>query len=92
MLRYKFQPEHLHLQALGIMRISRTVQSMREVAQLPEVGWRREVGEAALTAIYLSTLARWLSDASPDNARTHAFLDGLLAMAERAAMTIAPRS
>lgn len=86
MLRYKFQPEHLHLQAQGIVRISRTVQAMREVAGLPEVGWRRELGEAALTSIYLSTFARWLADGSPGASATHAFLDGLLARAERAAL------
>jgi ubiquinone biosynthesis protein COQ9 len=51
MLRYKLQPEHIHLQALGVMRISRTVQWMREVARLPGVGWRRELEDAALTSI-----------------------------------------
>ncbi|HMC14558.1 MAG TPA: TetR family transcriptional regulator, partial [Albitalea sp.] len=34
MLRYKFQPEHVHLQVMGIMRISRTVQWVRDVALL----------------------------------------------------------
>ena len=85
MLRYKLQPEHLHLQARGVMRISRTVQWIREVARLPAVGWRREFEEAALTSIYLATLARWLADGSADAERTPAFLDGLLALAERAA-------
>jgi len=84
MLRYKFQPEHLHLQAREVMRISRTVQWMRDVAHLPETGWRRELGEAALTAIYLSTFARWLADGSPGSQRTRAWLDRLLSMAERA--------
>ena len=92
MLRYKFQPEHLHLQAQGVVRISRTVQSMREAARLPEVGWRRELGEAALTTIYLSTFARWLADGSPGASATHAFLDGLLSVAERAALKIAARA
>lgn len=89
MLRYKLQPEHLHLQALGVMRVSRTVQWIREVAMLPAVGWRREVEEAVLTAIYLTTFARWLVDDSPASARTHAVLDRLLAAAERAALWLA---
>jgi ubiquinone biosynthesis protein COQ9 len=38
MLRYKLHPEHLHLQARGIARISRTVQWIREVALLPSAG------------------------------------------------------
>ena len=75
MLRYKLHPEHLHLQALGVTRISRTVQWIREVALLPSVGWRQELEEAALTAIYLSTFAYWLSDDSRGFAGTHAFLD-----------------
>lgn len=85
MLRYKFQPEHLHLQAQGAVRISRTVQWIREVARLPAVGWRREAEEAVLTSIYLATFARWLADDSPRTGRTRDFLDGLLAAAERTA-------
>lgn len=64
MLRYKLHPEHLHLQALGAVRVSRTVQTMREVAGLTAVGWRREAEETALTAMYLSTLLSWLRDES----------------------------
>lgn len=85
MLRYKFQPEHLHLQAQGAVRISRTVQWIREVARLPAVGWRREFEEAVLTSIYLATFTHWLADDSAGAERTRAFLDGLLAAAERTA-------
>lgn len=90
MLRYKFQPEHVHLQVMGVMRVSRTVQWLRDVALLPETGWRRELGEAALTSIYLTTFARWLADDSPDAQKALAWLDRLLAMAERAALRIGP--
>jgi ubiquinone biosynthesis protein COQ9 len=88
MLRYKFQPEHLHLQAQGVVRISRTVQWIREAACIPSVGWRREFEEAALTSIYLATFARWLADGSANAERTRAFLDGLLSVAERAALRL----
>jgi AcrR family transcriptional regulator len=91
MLRYKLQPEHIHLQALGLTRISRTVQWIREAALLAEVGWRRELQEAALTAIYLSTFAYWLNDDSPQSERTRALLERLLATAERAALRLGPR-
>jgi ubiquinone biosynthesis protein COQ9 len=83
MLRYKFHPEHLHLQARGIMRISRTVQWIREVAMLPAVGWRREGEEATLTSIYLAAFACWLTDNSAGTQRTRRFLKSLLATAER---------
>lgn len=89
MLRYKFQPEHVHLQALGLTRISHTVQWIREVAELPSAGWRRELEEVALSAIYLATFAYWLNDDSPEAQRTHASLDRLLARAERAALRLA---
>jgi AcrR family transcriptional regulator len=92
MLRYKLQPEHLHLQALGLTRISRTVQWIREAALLPAVGWRRELEEAALTAMYVTAFAFWLNDESPGAERTHALLARLLAAAERAALRLAPRS
>jgi ubiquinone biosynthesis protein COQ9 len=60
MLAYKMHPEHLHLQAQGIMRISRTVQTMRELSLLRATGLRREIEEAALTTWYLAKFARWL--------------------------------
>jgi ubiquinone biosynthesis protein COQ9 len=85
MLGYKLQPEHLHLQARGIMRISRTVQTIREVALLPAVGWRRELEEAALTSIYLATFASWLADPTPRSQRTRRLLETLLSGAERGA-------
>lgn len=82
MLRYKLQPEHLHLQVLGALRISRTVQWIREAALLPATGWRRECEEAALTAIYLTTFASWLRDDSLGASRSRSLLDRLLARAE----------
>lgn len=91
MLRYKMHPEHVHLQALGVIRISRTVQWIREAALLPSIGWRREMEEAALTAIYLSAFAYWLHDASPGSARTRALVDRLLMAAERATLGLTDR-
>ena len=88
MLRYKLQPEHIHLQALGVTRVSRTVQWIREAACLESRGLRRELEEVALTTLYLATFACWLSDGTPGFERTHALLDALLARAERAALAL----
>lgn len=85
MLGYKLHPEHVHLQARGLARISRTVQWIREVALLPATGLRREIEEAALTGIYLATFARWLGDDSVGYAATRRFLQRRLDWAERAA-------
>jgi ubiquinone biosynthesis protein COQ9 len=86
MLLYKLQPEHLHLHARGVWRVSRTVQWIREVAQVPSIGWRQEIDEAVLTAIYLSTLAHWLADGTPNFERTRRLLDRLLGLAGRATL------
>jgi ubiquinone biosynthesis protein COQ9 len=83
MLGYKLHPEHLHLQARGIARISRTVQWIREVAMLPSVGWRRELEEATLTTIYLVTFSTWMRDRSAGAQRTRRLLERLLTTAER---------
>lgn len=91
MLRYKLQPDHVHLQAQGLLRISRTVQWLRETAALPEAGWRRELQEIALTGICLVTFAHWLGDNSPGAEKTRALLDRLLATAEHMALQITPR-
>ncbi|MBI5276694.1 MAG: TetR/AcrR family transcriptional regulator [Burkholderiales bacterium] len=85
MLGYKLRPEHLHLQARGVARISRTVQWFRETAMLPSTGWRREAEEAALTSIYLTVFSYWLWDSSPASENTRRFLRTSLAAAERGA-------
>lgn len=88
MLRYKLQPDHPHLQAQGVLRISRTVQWLRETACLPATGWRRELEEVALSAIFVGAVARWLHDDSPDSGRTRAWLERQLKRAERVAMRL----
>ena len=91
MIGYKLHPEHLHLQVRGIARVSRTVQWIREVAMLPSVGWRREVEEAALTTIYLTTFSCWLADKTVGAERTRRLLKRLLAGAEQGALWLAQR-
>jgi AcrR family transcriptional regulator len=91
MLRYKLQPDHLHLQAAWLMRISRTVQWIRETARLPTAGWRREVEEVVLTGMFLGAIGVWLLDRSPNARRTRRWLEGRLAWAERMALRFADR-
>lgn len=85
MLRYKFQPEHPHLQVQGLLRVSRTVQWIREVAHLSSAGLRRELEEVALTTMFMAAFACWLGDDSAGSERTRALLDRMLANAERLA-------
>ena len=74
MLAYKLEPGHVHLQALGILRISRTVQWFREAARQESTGFQRILDESALTAIYLAGFGRWLFDDSRDGRESKAFL------------------
>lgn len=85
MLRYKVQPDHIHLVIQGVLRTSATVQWVREAARVPSIGLRRELEEPALTAIFLSTLALWLTERTPGTPRTWKWLDAQLALAERIA-------
>jgi len=82
MIAGKLEPGHLHVQIPGLLRVSRTVQWMREAAGLQATFLRRALEETALTTIYLATFARWLNDDSPDAIRTRRFLDRCLGVAE----------
>ncbi len=79
MLLYKLELGHVHLQVLGVMRISRTVQWMREAASQDSTDLARIMDEIALTSIYVATFARWLADDSAGYEKTKKFLDSVLA-------------
>ena len=83
MLAYKLEFGHVHLQTLGIMRISRTVQWFREAARVESLDLRRIVEEVGTTAIYLMSFTRWLYDDSLGSEKTRAFLDRQLRRADR---------
>lgn len=88
MLAYQLQPEHLHLQVQGALRISRTVQCWREASCLRAAGARREILEAGLTGIYLATVLRWLADGSPASANTRRWLAWQLQLWRRAGLRL----
>ncbi|MGQ0522224.1 MAG: TetR family transcriptional regulator [Betaproteobacteria bacterium] len=83
MIYGKLEPGHLHIQIPGLMRVSRTVQWVREAAQRDATFMRRALEETGLTTIYLTTFFHWMNDASPGAIRTERFLDGCLSFAER---------
>ena len=84
----KCEPGHLHVQIPAILRVSRTVQWMREAAHCDAVYWHRALEETALTSIYLTTFIYWLNDNSPDSIRTRRLLDKLLGAAETLALRL----
>jgi ubiquinone biosynthesis protein COQ9 len=83
MIYGKLEPGHLHIQIPGLMRVSRTVQWIREAAGRDATYVRRALEETGLTTIYLTTFFHWMNDASPGAIRTERFLDGCLSFAER---------
>lgn len=88
MIRGKFEPGHLHYQYAGLLRVSRTVQWLREAAHRDAVLPWRAMEETVLTAIYLAVFFYWMRDDSENAARSAALLDKLLARAERLAQCL----
>ncbi len=66
-------PGHLLRQLQGMRHIRRTVKWLREAAHRDASYLNRTLEETVLTAIFLSTLARWLQDSSShyEETRTH---------------------
>ena len=83
MIVNKLEPGHLHIQIPAVMRISRTVQWMREAAQRKQTFLCRALEETALTGIYLTTFTAWMTDSSRDAVNTRRLLERLLKGAER---------
>ncbi|MEW8505781.1 MAG: TetR family transcriptional regulator [Candidatus Thiodiazotropha sp.] len=90
MLMYKFELGHIHLQVLGLLRISRTVQWMLESAHRDAVHLRRVAEEIGLTNIYLASFAHWLFDNSTEAEKTRRLLDRLLGRAEAVTRLLTP--
>ena len=90
MIVNKLEPGHIHYQITGLLRVSRTVQWLREAASRDAVLPRRAIEETVLTSIYLATFMYWMNDGSEGATRTAKFLDRLLAGAERLERLLTP--
>lgn len=73
---------HPHHYVPMVFHLSRLIQSLRDAAGLDGTGRRRQVEEIGLTALFLSTLARWCRDESDGQERTRRFLDRRLGQAD----------
>lgn len=85
MILAKLEPGHVHIQIPALMRISRTVQWMREGALLRDVGIGRAVTETATTAIFLGTFVRWMREDQKGSPATRRLLEQLLRQARNLA-------
>ncbi|MEN8179146.1 MAG: TetR/AcrR family transcriptional regulator [Pseudomonadota bacterium] len=92
MLMYKFELGHVHLQVLGLLRVSRTVQWILESAHRNVIHLQRAIEETVVTSIYLVTFGHWMFDNSYHSEKTRQLLDRLLRRAEGLARFLQPLS
>jgi len=83
MLSEKLYLGHPHHNVALVLRISRTVQWIREAALLDSTGRRKQVEEIGLTALFIATVRRWTTDDSDGQVDTRAFLARRLAQADQ---------
>lgn len=82
-LAVKLYPSHPHHWTPLAFNLSRSIHWLREAALLDATGRRRQMEEMGLSALFLATLAIWLRDDTPDQARTRRFLSHRLEDADR---------
>ncbi|MCH8492156.1 MAG: TetR/AcrR family transcriptional regulator [Idiomarina sp.] len=88
MLLYKLEPGHFHLQAAGLLRISRTVQWFREAAELEASHIQRIGQEIALSSLFIGIFIFWLNDKSPQQENTRERLQEALQRGESISLWI----
>ena len=81
----KLYPGHPHLVAGLVVRVSRTVQLLRDAAGLDAPPPRRQLEEIALTWLFAAIVARWAADASEEQRATRDFARRALAGLDRLA-------
>lgn len=86
MLLYKLEPGHIHLQVLGLLRISRTVQWWREAARRETHHLYRIIEESLLTGVYLRSFIHWLRHPAENPADFRALLRSQLRSAPLSAL------
>lgn len=82
MIYGKLEPGHIHMQIPALLRVSRTVQWLREAARRDTTHLRRALEETGLTTIYLTAFVCWMYDDSRDSERTRGALARNLKAAE----------
>jgi ubiquinone biosynthesis protein COQ9 len=83
MVAVRLEPGHLHHQIPSLLRISRTVQWMREAAERDHGFIARALDETACTALCITVFTHWLFDSSPGQQATRKRLDALLETSTR---------
>lgn len=74
MLMVRAEPGHLHIQIPTLIRISQTVQWMRELCQRDALFFKRAAEETMLTCLFVSHVRFWLNDESENSESTRTSL------------------
>lgn len=90
MLLVRLEPGHLHIQLPTLLRISKTVQWLREAADLRAAFAWRAIEETVLTALFTTTVIAWLRD--DDERRARGILRRGLRAAHAVRRYIGPRA
>lgn len=77
----KLEPGHLHVQISAVLRISRTVQWLREACDRQQTFVLRALDESVLTTLFVTTVVYWLLNPSGDLQSVRRFLRRLLQLA-----------
>lgn len=91
MIAHKLEFGHFHVQLPAILRISRTVQWIREATRRDDTFFLRGLEETALTSVFVTAFLGWLKDDSHGFEQTRRRLDRMLATGEAAARAAVPR-
>ncbi len=83
MLRDKAYPGHPQHWVPMAFDLSRLIHWFLDAAQIASTGYRRQLAEVGLTALFLAVLGAWLRDGSGDLERTRARLARGLGHADR---------
>lgn len=83
MVLSRLEPGHLHHQLPSVLRISRTVQWLREAAGRDHAFAARAFDEVACTTLCVTAFAHWLYDETPGQRATRERLAGALDAAAR---------
>jgi ubiquinone biosynthesis protein COQ9 len=75
MIAGKLEPGHIHYKVQGLLRVSRTVQWLREAAGISSTLPWRALEETALTAIYVAAFTKWMFDDSEGSQSASRFLE-----------------
>jgi len=85
----KLEPGHLHVLFPAILRVSRTMQWLREATHQDATFLQRAIEETGLTGIFLMTLVTFVNDRTFELEKTNKYLNDKLTSAKKLKKSLA---